>query len=401
MATADNTLQAADPQRNATVHASAGTGKTWLLVTRILRLLLAGARPDSILAVTFTRKAAAEMQERVSARLHELMCAAANELDAKLADIGITADTQTRERARQLYEELLFNPYTLRTTTFHAFCQELLQRFPLEAGVSPGFELKETTGLLEQQAWEALIAESTGKTASMSAVLDVLAEGCDGLGNTHTALRSFLSHRSDWWAWIQDQPEPLGYAREQLEQLLQIDADAGPLDGFPNEPQRAQLLEFAELLGRNTTASNTKNARLLADCLADHPDAAVFYETIKPVFLTQANEARKLKSSGAQVKRLGEDGDQQFITLHFQICDELLALHDRQARYNTFQTSMAWITAGMQLLSHYQRIKQEQRLLDFSDLEWKACELLNRSEHASWVQYKLDTRIDHLLVDEF
>lgn len=401
MATSDCTLQAADPQRNATVHASAGTGKTWLLVTRLLRLLLAGARPDSILAVTFTRKAAAEMQERVSARLHEFMCAAANELDAKLAAIGITADAQTRERARQLYEELLFNPYTLRTTTFHAFCQELLQRFPLEAGVSPGFELKETTGLLEQQAWEALLAESAGNTATLSAVLDALAEGCEGLGNTHTALRSFLSHRSDWWAWIQDQPEPLGYAREQLEQLLQIDADAGPLDGFPNELQRAQLLAFAELLGRNTTASNTRNAGLLADCLADHPDAAVFYATIKPVFLTQAHEARKVKSSGAQIKRLGEAGDQQFITLHFQICDELQALHDRQARYKTFQTSIAWITAGMQLLSHYQRIKQEQRLLDFSDLEWKACELLNRSAHASWVQYKLDTRIDHLLVDEF
>jgi len=118
MSATNNPLQAADPQRNATVHASAGTGKTWLLVTRILRLLLAGARPDSILAVTFTRKAAAEMQERVSGRLHELMCAAPEQLDARLAEVGITADANTRKRARQLYEEILFNPYALRTTTF-------------------------------------------------------------------------------------------------------------------------------------------------------------------------------------------------------------------------------------------------------------------------------------------
>jgi len=396
-----NTLQAVDPQRNATVHASAGTGKTWLLVTRILRLLLAGARPDSILAVTFTRKAAAEMQERISTRLRELMCAAPDQLDADLAVIGIKATTQTRERARQLYEELLFNPYTLRTTTFHAFCQELLQRFPLEAGVAPGFELKETTGLLEQQAWEALIAESTGNTGPMSAVLDQLAEACDGLSNTQAALRSFLSHRSDWWAWIQDQPEPLVYARDQLEQLLQIDTSVDPLNGFPNNSQRTQLTEFAELLGRNTTKTNTRNANLLADCLAGTLTATEFYETVRPVFLTLANEPRKVKSSDAQIKRLGVTDEQQFISLHFEICDELLALHDRQTRYRTFHTSMAWITAGMQLLSHFQRIKQEQRLLDFSDLEWKACELLNRSEHASWVQYKLDTRIDHLLVDEF
>ncbi len=396
-----NTLHAADPQHNATVHASAGTGKTWLLVTRIVRLLLAGARPDSILAVTFTRKAAAEMQERISTRLHDLMCATTDELESQLADIGLTADAQNRERARQLYEELLLHPYTLRTTTFHAFCQELLQRFPLEAGVSPGFELKETTGLLEQQAWEALITESAGKTAPMSAVLDQLAESCDGLSNTHTALRSFLSHRSDWWAWIQDQPEPLCFAREQLEKLLQIDIDVTPLDGFPDDKLQEQLQTFAALLGRNTTKTNTKNADLLADCLAGDRDAASLFDTIRPVFLTAANEPRKVKSAKAQIARLGEAGEQQYLSLHEAICAALLTLLDRQARYRTFQMTIAWITAGRQLLSHYQRIKQEQRLLDFADLEWKACELLNRSEHASWVQYKLDTRIDHLLVDEF
>ena len=396
-----NTLHAADPQRNATVHASAGTGKTWLLVTRIVRLLLAGARPDSILAVTFTRKAAAEMQERISTRLHDLMCATTDELESQLADIGLTADAQNRERARQLYEELLLHPYTLRTTTFHAFCQELLQRFPLEAGVSPGFELKETTGLLEQQAWEALITESAGKTAPMSAVLDQLAESCDGLSNTHTALRSFLSHRSDWWAWIQDQPEPLCFAREQLEKLLQIDIDTTPLDGFPDDKLQEQLQTFAALLGRNTTKTNTKNADLLADCLAGDRDAASLFDTIRPVFLTAANEPRKVKSTKTQIARLGEAGEQQYLSLHEAICAALLTLLDRQARYRTFQMTIAWITAGRQLLSHYQRIKQEQRLLDFADLEWKACELLNRSEHASWVQYKLDTRIDHLLVDEF
>ena len=396
-----NTLQAAEPQNNASVHASAGTGKTWLLVTRILRLLLAGARPDSILAVTFTRKAAAEMQERVSARLRELMCASPDELVTQLASIGLTASTTECQRARQLYEQLLLNPYSLRTTTFHAFCQELLQRFPLEAGVTPGFELKDSTGLLEQQAWDALMTESAGATGPMSAVLDQLAESCDGLSNTHGALRSFLSHRSDWWAWIQDQPDPLAYARDQLEQLLQIDSQAGPMDGFPGAAQRAQLQDFAALLARNTTKTNTANADLLAACLADNQEAAVFFETIKPVFLTKTNESRKLKSTPTQIKRLGEAGEQQFITLHAELCEALLMLLDRQARYKTFHTSLAWITAGMRLLSHFQRIKQEQRLLDFSDLEWKACELLNRSEHASWVQYKLDSRIEHLLVDEF
>ena len=401
MSTTNNTLQAADPQRNASVHASAGTGKTWLLVTRILRLLLAGARPDSILAVTFTRKAAAEMQERVSARLHALMCAAPGRLDEQLAEVGILADTNTRRRARQLFEEILFNPYSLRTTTFHAFCQELLQRFPLEAGVSPGFELSEATGLLEQQAWDALVTETAGQSGPLASALDNLITACDGLANVQTALRSLLSHRSDWWAFVQDQPDPLAYARRQLEQLLEIDAATDPLEGFPSTRQRQSVKDFADLLGRNTTTTNTRDATRLANALLEPASPAECFAAIKPVFLKQDGDPRTRKESKTQRQRLGEAGEQQFITLHHRICAELLAITDRIARHDTFNNSIAWMTAGSRLLAHYQRIKQEQRLLDFADLEWQACALLNRSQHAAWVQYKLDSRIDHLLVDEF
>ncbi|MEN8207080.1 MAG: UvrD-helicase domain-containing protein [Pseudomonadota bacterium] len=397
----NTTLQAADPTRNASVHASAGTGKTWLLVTRILRLLLAGARADSILAVTFTRKAAAEMQQRVTERLHALMCADVTTLNTMLEQCGIQPDTGTRTRARQLYEENLFNPYTLRATTFHAFCQELLQRFPLEAGIAPGFELSEATGLLEQQARDALVNESSNKDHPINEALDRLTEGCDGLGNTQTALHSFLSHRSDWWAYIQGQSDPLSYATRQLEQLLDIDSRQDPLGSFPEDIQRALIRTFGELLARNITATNTKQADILTAALDTSMGPGNFYAAITPVFLTGEGKPRSRKPGNAQRKRLGEQDEQTFITLHEQICDDLLDIRDRIARYNTLTASVAWITAGMQLLTHYQRIKQEQRLLDFSDLEWKACELLNQSSHASWIQYKLDTRIDHLLVDEF
>jgi ATP-dependent helicase/nuclease subunit A len=394
-------LQAAAPHCNATVHASAGTGKTWLLVTRIVRLLLAGAQPNSILAVTFTRKAAAEMQQRVTERLRELMSATPEELDNKLRACGIEPDAGTRLQARHLYESILFSPYPLRATTFHAFCQELLQRFPLEAGVSPGFVLSETTGLLEQQAREALFTQSTGKPDAVNRALERLIEGCDGLSNTQAALRSFLTYRSDWWAYVQGQGNPLTYATSQLEQLLDISATADPLGDFPDDMQRARLAKFAALLGRNRTTSNTRSAGLLADVLDGNLTPDKFHEAIKPVFLTQNGEPRKVKASKAQSARLGPQDEQQFIELHYQVCDELLVICDRLARYNTFHNSVAWITAGMQLLDHYQRIKEEQHLLDFADLEWKACELLNRSNHASWIQYKLDARIDHLLVDEF
>ena len=308
---------------------------------------------------------------------------------------------QTPAAARQLYEENLFNPYTLRATTFHAFCQELLQRFPLEAGVAPGFELSEATGLLEQQARDALVNESSHHDHPINQALDRLTAGCDGLASTQTALRSFLSHRSDWWAYIQGQSDPLSYATRQLEQLLGIDSRQEPLGRFPDEGQRTRLRTFADLLVRNTSASNTAHAMLLAGALEANLNAGEFLTDISQVFLTGAGQPRSRKSGPTLRKRLGDQDAQTFVTLHEQICTELLEIKDQIARFRTLTTSVAWITAGMQLLAHYQRIKQEQRLLDFSDLEWKACELLNQSNHASWIQYKLDTRIDHLLVDEF
>jgi ATP-dependent helicase/nuclease subunit A len=400
--TTSNTLKATDPHSNASVHASAGTGKTWLLVTRIIRLLLAGAQPDSILAVTFTRKAAGEMEQRVMERLHELMCVEPGQLDKLLEQAGIAPETGVRHRARQLYEQLLFNPWQLRCTTFHAFCQELLQRFPLEAGIAPGFEIGESTGLLEQAARDALLAATIKQPDSPAArALDNLVEGCDSLHSAQSALRSFLAQRSDWWAWTQDAREPLSFANRKLAAFLAIDPGSDPLAGFPNDGQQARIAEYATLLQRNNTKPAAAAARSLGEALNAAVQPAAFLSAITPAFLTQAGTPRVLKESAAQRKRMGADAEQRMLALHAEVVAELLALIDARARHLSWHTTTAWYTAGSALLEHFQRLKREQRVLDFADLEWLACELLNRSEHASWVQYKLDARIDHLLVDEF
>jgi len=398
---APDPLLAADPARNASVHASAGTGKTWLLVTRIVRLLLAGVAVENLLAVTFTRKAAAEMQERVAERLRALASADEPGLDAMLRQFGVAPDAASRERARGLYEALLFHPYALRATTFHAFCQELLQRFPLEAGVTPGFSISETTGLLEQSAWDALVADTaTRPDGPVARALDRLVEGCDGLAAAGQAVRSFLEHRSDWWAYTQGERDPQASAAARLEQPLGVEAGTDPLGGFPDAALVAGLREFAALLARDTP-SDAAQAAVLSRTLDEDLPAADLLAAIRPVFLTTAGEPRARKTGNAQQKRLGPAGDARFLALHEEVVAQLQRLQERQAVCNTLENTLAWYTAGMELLGHYQRIKQEQRVLDFADLEWLACELLNRSEHAAWVQYKLDSRIDHLLVDEF
>lgn len=218
-----NTATATDPARSCSVLASAGTGKTWLLVARLTRLLLHGAQLDSILAITFTRKAAGEMQQRLNQRLRQLLEADADDLDRLLAEIGETPDADLRDRARGLFESTLRSEQRLRASTFHSFCQDLLQRFPLEAGLPPGFELAEQTGLLIAEAWDALFAEVTADpTQPLAAALTQLFDALGGLHNTRQALFTFVEHRSDWWAYTLDSRNPVGEATERLASGLEV-----------------------------------------------------------------------------------------------------------------------------------------------------------------------------------
>ncbi|MBT8117740.1 MAG: UvrD-helicase domain-containing protein, partial [Gammaproteobacteria bacterium] len=402
MSTGNTALQATRPGVDASVHASAGTGKTWLLVTRVVRLLLDGADPDSILAVTFTRKAAAEMEQRIMERLQELAFADAAQLEALLRQAGIDMDADTLQRAAQLYETLLCNPRRLRCTTFHALCQELLQRFPLEAGVPPGFEVIEKTGQLEQAASDALLAISARTPDDpVSLALDTLVSVCGGLANSQQALRAFVTQRSDWWAWTQDETDALASAERQLAGFLDIEPGQDPLAGYPDDSQRERHRVFAGLLKTNTTKTNDKHAALIDTACQAGLTGHDYLAAVTPAFLKKDGQPLKRVAGKTQAKRLGAENEERFLSLHAEISAELMQLHDARARHNSYAGSVAWYRAGSALLDHYQRIKREQRVFDFADLEWLACELLNRSEHASWVQYKLDARIDHLLVDEF
>ena len=133
---------AADPAASVWVAASAGTGKTKVLTDRVLRILLVGVRPERILCLTFTKAAAAEMNIRLARVLGGWASASDAELDeALLAVLDRRPDDTERRRARSLFAEVLDVPGGMRILTIHAFCQTVLGRFPLEAGIAPHFEV--------------------------------------------------------------------------------------------------------------------------------------------------------------------------------------------------------------------------------------------------------------------
>ena len=417
-----NSLDACNPILNATVSASAGSGKTWLLITRIVRLLIDGAEPGNIIALTFTRKAAGEMQIRLNERLFEMATADTEELDDLLQLIGCDVDDdnheQTKNVAAGLYEKLMHCLYPVRIQTFHSFCQDILSRFPLEADIPPGFELLEDSSLLERQAWQMLFDEARPGTSSHSTSarlneeLDTIMQFCNGPDNTLTSLRSFLAHRSDWWAYTSHTKKPVDYACTQLTQLLQIDKQSvndadGPIDQFLNDIIKQKLKIFANLLREIKNKTSEKHAASIDEALntadKDSINKRTQFSLIKSAFLKKDGNTlvQGRKHSAAMENKLGTENTEKFLELHHQISENIQQVNEQLKRLLTLKINTAWYFSGNRYVEIYQQLKTEMRLLDFTDLEWKCYELLQHADNAHWVQYKIDQRIDHILIDEF
>lgn len=395
-------LQAANPKINATVTASAGSGKTYMLVTRILRLLLDGAEPGTILALTFTRKAAAEMQQRLAERLYQL----ATVDEAELLELlqGLDLDANYIDKARRLYEAHQYCDYPVRTLTFHSFCQDLLSRFPLEANIPPNFDLLESSELLIQQARDALFNDATlNMQGELSQQLQSLMQLAGGLFNLDKVLSSFLQQRSDWWAYTDGQKNPVAFARQQLAETLEYKADVDPLDAFFNDRLADTLQTFARLLGEAEGKKNLECAGRLTNWLVDKPTDKNSFGIIRGCFLTQKDEplSQGRKDTKALRKKLNDDNADEFIDIHQRVCERLLDTLDQLNKQHTWRLNSHWYYCGEKFVEHYQLLKQQQRLLDFTDLEWSSYKLLQDSDNAQWIQYKLDQKIQHLLIDEF
>lgn len=398
-------LQAANPDNNATVFASAGTGKTWLLVSRLLRLLLADVQPDAILAITFTKKAAAEMQERLFQRLREWGVCDNEELKEKLAEIQHPATDKNLTTARGLYEKILLSPQPLRITTFHAFCNDLLKHFPLEASLPPGFEVIEQSQEFEhrQLAWSHLMAEA-GKNpeSTLAAALDTLFDHC-GLHNTQKALESFLQHRSDWWALTENADKPVALAKQQLAAVYSFPDKHEPVEAFFTASCKNLILETAGLL---THPAQTEEKKKLGGRLHQILEKNGFddraFNDMCAVILTRSNTVRKLRiPSKNTIKILGEPSIENLQENWQKLAEDLLDTLDSIKQKQNIYLNHAWYEAGSHYLDTYQTIKLQNRQLDFSDLEWRAYRLLNSQDDALWVQYKLDQKLEHLLIDEF
>ena len=390
----DPQVRAADPDASAFVTANAGSGKTKTLVDRVARLLLRGARAEAILCVTYTKAAAAEMQRRLFDQLGGWSMLDDAALGARLAAIG--ENPRDLSRARTLFARALEAPGGLKIETLHAFCEKLLRRFPLEAGVSPGFEV------LDDAAAADIAARARDRVARAAMA------GTPGLAQAYAEMAVALDFASfeQMFLDFQVRRETIGAHLRGIggvDALPRVAAHAAGLDApvpadaleaaamsppaFDPELWRAGAVALTDGGGKQDGERALKMAAV-AEGLAPFEDAV-------SIFCTGKGEPAKWLETSAVLKREP--------LLHMRLLaerDRLLAIAAMAKAARVAEGTVHALTLAAHYIAAFDALKTERGVLDFADLISRARALLNDREDAAWVLYKLDGGIDHVLVDE-
>ena len=384
--------RAIGPEASVWVAASAGTGKTKVLTDRLLSLMLTGTDPTRVLCLTFTRAAAAEMANRLNERLALWATLPEGELAEELVELtGHRPDESYLARARQLFARVLDSPGGIRIATIHAFCQSLLRRFPLEAGLSPEF------AVLDERSTREALAE-----AGESAILAARDDGGDGLSEALTILARHLSEErfQQVLGALMDERGKLraalaaGHAalRERVWRHLSLVPEATPrslLDEFCAGGELLLLTAAAKSLAEGGK-TDRERAQILARWCAEPGNRPALVAAYSRVFLTDPGEIRH---------RLAGKGDPYLPVLATE-ARRVKEFATARAAVAIAEASLALARLGEAVLAGYERRKTALGMLDYDDLIERTRDLLHRPEVAPWVLFKLDGGLDHILIDE-
>src|SRR5262245_9756778 len=390
-----NQALASDPTASAWVSANAGTGKTHVLSTRVLRLLIAGTPPERILALTYTKAAAAEMSKRVLQRLGAWTTAADRGLDQELFPLlGRTPGVEERSHARRLLARTIETPGGLKVETIHAFCERLLKRFPLEAGVAPSF------AILEEQQRQRLIAEALDEMLTIATA--------DKTGPLWSALKAAIAYAVDgnFERLLADAFTLLGGLNAELDEkgLTQCGRRLRAHLGVRQEATEASMA--AELAGVLSEAALRDLATALSlggktdqDRAQDLTSALAAASSggraaaLERLFLTQGKTAR----ARLVTRELGRPD----LAAHLTAAQaRFVALYQEQLALTVAEATLALQRLSADTLGRYRALKARLAVLDFDDLIARAATLLKSSAAVEWVLFKLDGGLDHILVDE-
>lgn len=364
-------MNASDPESSFWVSASAGSGKTTVLTQRLLRLLLSGVAAEKILCITFTRAAAAEILSRINKSLADWAICDEAKLKKELAALAGKPARETEIKlARRLFANVIDRPGCLKIQTIHAFCQAVLGRFPLEAGLTPNFRV------IDRQTAEELLDEAKQRLLLTSSKDD--AELTESLKNLASQLHE------ERFSQIVDE---IMHERIHLEELL---------------PQKNKVLE--NICGFLGIEKNTDEKSLTATLINPQPEVCGIITELKipslmeyidlpekqrriehyiNFFLTQKHEPRK-----RMTKELLPEQARVFAAV------------EAMKSIQIAQDTKDFLNVAEAIIAIYNHLKRVNLFLDYDDLIAKTLQLLSNRKLSAWVMYKLDGGIDHILVDE-
>ena len=400
---------ACNPNNSVIVSACAGSGKTWLLVARLVRLLLAGAKPQEILALTFTRKAAQEMRDRLYGLLEQFSQMDDKQLIHELKIRGLE-DTEAKNllsQARGLYLKVLMSPQSIVIDTFHGWFGRLLGAAPISAEVQPGFNLREDAKRLQEECMQDWWGDLP---ADLKKHYDVLLKEFGAFETEKFLMGSYslFKQRGAWTFFLASCRARGASPVDALAQCLPHLSLPNPLEEFWQRPGTKEDLQVMLDCFTNGTATQKKRVPLIQKAIELHATGQSIMEIAdawQSCFFTQkrtpsgdiANMSVPMRDYLAAT-----GGDPMEITsIRNAWVDAYEAWFAWQNDQDAYAINAAWFAMSEVMLGHMQKTKESMRVRDFDDLEIGVSQLMADPANAAYLQARLDAKYSHILIDEF
>ena len=383
---------AANPLSSVWVEANAGSGKTHVLVERVLRLLLEKVPPQNILCLTYTNAAAAEMRIRISKKLASWTLMSDEELIIELTELTLKKiDIKTLKTARILFATALETPGGLKVNTIHAFCESVLHRFSLEAKVPLNFSVMEQSERddLIDNAYQKVFAKALqNRGKNIASVKWLFANLSDH--QISEAIKSAISDSSLLSEVLGDKQG----AKQRLKDL--VGDEAASVKELTEQLVSETFLtkEILVTLVNELNGDPTGNRRFV-DLLSRININNIELSDLERAFLTAKGERKK--------SLLLKKEKQAFPDISNIIEAEAQRINDLKGRIKRIlliERSSAFIDVLGEIFENYNKQKINRSMLDFDDLIERVVYLFTTGAEMDWVLYKLDANISHILVDE-
>ena len=380
--------KAAAPVLSVWVEASAGTGKTKVLSDRVLRILLRGVNPSKILCLTYTKAAAVEMSSRIAGRLSRFSILSDDDLHKELLELLGEMPSSRGEyekltaMARKLFAVLLDTPGGMKIQTIHSFCQEVLKRFPLEAKISPYFEVmderasRDALNVIQKELLtDKSVGEAIGfltRNVSEFKFPDIMME----IALNRNKINKLLGRFGNADAVIEEVSKRLGVSENDTKEKA--------FESFVGGIDRVELKRALEIMNEGSD-TDVKRASGIALFLSDRGS----YEDYKKGFLKADGGFKKLTKKAVAADEFLE-----------KEANRIIEFENKLTAIELFSSTKAVLLLASKLIEGYNDYKKIHSRMDYEDLIVLTRDLLEKKEVADWVLFKLDGGIDNILIDE-